>query len=196
MRHEPVMALRCDPGKRRQKPFAYRRALRSRSRPYHRGTERCLAQSSFPAAFGGCVKSLMRGWTPPLPRNNCGGPWRTRRSGHHGRASLGGCVPVSSAGWAIRCANEPMARTLQCCPGSWIRSTARLRRLYRRRGHIAPPNDGRGVCAAWGERRFSALRPVTGDEALPVHSTAAGHAATADAAITTVVAGRWGGAFT
>lgn len=84
MRHEPVMALRCDPGKRRQKPFAYRRALRSRSRPYHRGTERCLAQSSFPAAFGGCVKPLVRGWTPLLPKNNCGD-----RGGREGAGTTG-----------------------------------------------------------------------------------------------------------
>lgn len=78
------MALRCDPGKRRQKPFAYRRALRSRSRPYHRGTERCLAQSSFPAAFGGCVKPLVRGWTPLLPKNNCGD-----RGGREGAGTTG-----------------------------------------------------------------------------------------------------------
>lgn len=97
MRHEPVMALRCDPGKRRQKPFAYRRALRSRSRPYHRGTERCLAQSSFPAAFGGCVKPLVRGWTPLLPKNNCGD-----RGGREGAGTTGAHLWVAASPLAPR----------------------------------------------------------------------------------------------
>lgn len=46
---------------------------------------------------------------------------------------------------------------------------------------VAPPDDGLGVCAPWAARRVSALGPVTGDDAVPVHPTSLGHAAVAEA---------------
>ena len=67
------------------------------STPYHRGTERCLAQSSFPAAFGGCVKPLVRGWTPLLPKNNCGD-----RGGREGAGTTGAHLWVAASPLAPR----------------------------------------------------------------------------------------------
>lgn len=65
--------------------------------PRIHSTERCLAQSSFPAAFGGCVKPLVRGWTPLLPKNNCGD-----RGGREGAGTTGAHLWVAASPLAPR----------------------------------------------------------------------------------------------
>lgn len=52
--------------------------------------------------------------------------------------------------------------------------------------YIAPPDDGLGVCAPAGSRRVSALGPVSGDDAFPVHPTTTGHASVAKAVVETL----------